>query len=257
MIQMFIVGEKYTKNDIYGILDVPVHQQKGAWDTGYREYQGNFFIFSNVGIPGRTGHDYNNYWDGDEFVWEAKNKSNIRQPLIQKMISPSADQKIYLFTRTEDRLPFTYEGNVAVKSYFDTSPVKIIWAFEKYPYETLEEKSPTESNESPFIYEGRVSRVSINKYERNPLARRMCIEHFGCFCNVCKFDFYITYGDLGKGFTHVHHIIPISEIGEYCKLTPEKDLIPVCPNCHSMLHKTSPPINPKDLKDIVVKQRKG
>lgn len=120
---MFTTGKSYSKNDIYEILKVPIERRKGAWDTGYREYEGEIFIFSNVGIPGRTGHDYNNYWDGDLFVWEAKTKSNINQPLIKKMLNPLSDQRIYLFTRTDDRLPFTFEGNVVVKEYFDSVPI--------------------------------------------------------------------------------------------------------------------------------------
>lgn len=47
---MFIVGKTYSKNDIYEILDVPMQRRKGAWDTGYREYEGDVFIFSK-------GHD--------------------------------------------------------------------------------------------------------------------------------------------------------------------------------------------------------
>jgi hypothetical protein len=92
---MFTTGKSYSKNDIYEILKVPIERRKGAWDTGYREYEGEIFIFSNVGIPGRTGHDYNNYWDGDLFVWEAKTKSNINQPLIKKMLNPFAFYWVY------------------------------------------------------------------------------------------------------------------------------------------------------------------
>jgi 5-methylcytosine-specific restriction protein A len=100
---MFTTGKSYSKNDIYEILKVPIERRKGAWDTGYREYEGEIFIFSNVGIPGRTGHDYNNYWDGDLFVWEAKTKSNINQPLIKKMLNPLSDQRIYLFYKRLER----------------------------------------------------------------------------------------------------------------------------------------------------------
>jgi 5-methylcytosine-specific restriction protein A len=50
-------------------------------------------------------------------------------------------------------------------------------------------------------------------------------------------DFEKMYGEIGHGFIHVHHIIPISTIGEEYKIDPIKDLVPVCPNCHAMLHK--------------------
>jgi 5-methylcytosine-specific restriction enzyme A len=251
---MFVVGNTYSKWDIYKILSVPKERQRGAWDKGYTTYEGKIFIFSNVGIPGRTGHDYKNYWDGDLFNWEASNNSHLRQPQIQRMINPGKGEKVFLFTRTDDRDPWTFEGNVKSKEVFDTKPVKVIWEFENYPYETLEE--PTIVSEDEMLYEGAVSKVTVNKYERNPLARRICIEHFGAFCNVCDFDFYITYGDIGKGYIHVHHIIPISALGKEYQLVPEKDLIPVCPNCHSIIHKRKPIFGIEEIKELIAKQHK-
>jgi 5-methylcytosine-specific restriction protein A len=124
---MFELNNLYTKNDIYQILSVPVERQKGAWDTGYREYNGDIYIFANVGIPGRTGSDYNNFWERNLFHWEAKTNSNINQPLIQKMIAANRDYDIHLFTRTDNSLPFTYEGRVFAKEFLETVPVKIIW----------------------------------------------------------------------------------------------------------------------------------
>lgn len=251
---MFQIGNLYTKWDIYKILNVPSEKQRGAWDKGYRKYDGNFFIFSNVGIPGRTGHDYNNYWDGDLFVWEGAISSHLGQPQIKSMINPEVGQTIFLFTRTQDKSPFTFEGNVIAKEAFDTKPVKIIWRFEEYPYLTLDEKPPSILEEDKTLYEGAVTKIFVNKYERNPLARRMCIEHHGAFCKVCQFDFYITYGDVGKGYIHVHHIIPIASLGKEYTLVPEKDLIPVCPNCHSIIHKRKPIFSVEELKEIVEKR---
>ncbi len=245
---MFVLGQLYTKRDIYKILNVPSQKQRGEWDKGYRSYEGNIFIFSNINIPGRTGHDYNNYWDGDLFVWEATNQSHLNQPQIIRMVSPPPGQKIFLFTRTDDRSPFTYEGNVVARKYFDTKPVKIVWGFERYPYETIDEKEPS------IITEGKVTKIYVNKYERNPLARRMCIEHHGVCCKVCGFDFYDTYGDLGKDYIHVHHLIPISSIRKKYTLVPEKDLIPVCPNCHAMIHKKTPALSIEQLREIIGKK---
>ena len=244
---MFETDRSYTKNDIYEILNVPPERRKGVWDTGYRAYEGDIYIFSNVGIPGRTGHDYNNYWDGDLFVWEAKTKSNINQPLIKQMLSPAPEQNIYLFTRTYDKAPFTYEGKVRVKKAEDTSPVKITWELSGDPRNYYAE-------EPVSFREGSVRKVTVNKYERNPLARRMCIAHYGIFCQICTFDFERTYGTWGKGFIHVHHIIPLSEINKEYILDPVKDLIPVCPNCHSMLHRKKKTLPVKSLKALLDKR---
>ncbi len=99
-------------------------------------------------------------------------------------------------------------------------------------------------------YEGNVQQVLVNRYERNPQARRECIEKFGCKCQICGMDFEKKYGEIGKGFIHIHHITPVSENKGYMyKIDPEKNLIPVCPNCHAMLHKSNLSID--DLKEIV------
>ncbi|MEQ8547841.1 MAG: HNH endonuclease [Cyclobacteriaceae bacterium] len=87
------------------------------------------------------------------------------------------------------------------------------------------------------LYEGLKQTVTVNKYERNLLARSICLEKHGFTCKVCDFDFEKKYGQIGKEFIHVHHLKPIAEIGEKYKINPEEDLIPVCPNCHSMVHR--------------------
>jgi len=86
------------------------------------------------------------------------------------------------------------------------------------------------------LVEGAKKIVEVNAYERNPVARAKCIEYHGCCCKICGIDFEKAYGDFAKGFIHVHHIKPIHEIGEEYEVDPINDLIPVCPNCHAMLH---------------------
>lgn len=102
--------------------------------------------------------------------------------------------------------------------------------------------------------EGAVCNVKVNRYERNPVNRKVCIDFFGTLCSVCGIDFSSLYGDLGKGFIHVHHIVPVSKIGPDYLVDPLKDLVSVCPNCHSMLHRKDPPLLPEDLRLILVNQ---
>lgn len=75
-----------------------------------------------------------------------------------------------------------------------------------------------------------------SRYERNPKARARCIAAQGTACKVCGFDFGIAFGEAFAGKIEVHHIKPISEIGEEYVVDPLRDLVPVCPNCHRMLH---------------------
>lgn len=87
------------------------------------------------------------------------------------------------------------------------------------------------------LEEGKRKTVQVNVYERNPIARTQCINHYGAQCQVCDLNFETKYGEIGIGFIHVHHIIPLHQIQKDYIVDPIKDLIPVCPNCHAMLHR--------------------
>ena len=95
---------------------------------------------------------------------------------------------------------------------------------------------PEELLENTSLHEGSYREIKVNIYERNPEARRKCIKKFGAICWICKFDFEIKYGPMGKGYIHVHHLIPLSSIREDYVVNPLTDLRPVCPNCHAMIH---------------------
>lgn len=58
-------------------------------------------------------------------------------------------------------------------------------------------------------------------------------------CCVCGFNFEKIYGEIGVGYIEVHHLKPLNEINEKYQVDPVKDLRPVCPNCHAMLHKAN------------------
>ena len=87
-----------------------------------------------------------------------------------------------------------------------------------------------------ILKEGVMRTICVNAYERNPIARMECIKNSGCYCHICGIEFAYMYGEFASGFIHVHHIIPIHEIKDEYVIDPLKDLIPVCPNCHAMLH---------------------
>ena len=107
---------------------------------------------------------------------------------------------------------------------------------------------PDDVSKDKSYIEGAVKKVSVKAFERNPDARKKCIKFHGCKCAVCDFDFEATYGNIGKGYIHVHHIKPLSKVREVHEVCPSKDLIPVCPNCHAMLHRGCPVLTVEELK---------
>lgn len=83
---------------------------------------------------------------------------------------------------------------------------------------------------------GSVTRVEVNRYERDPEARRACIAHRGISCAACGFSFEVAYGEIGREFIQVHHAVPVSQLGSTYQLDPLTDLVPLCANCHAMAH---------------------
>ena len=110
---------------------------------------------------------------------------------------------------------------------------------------------PEEIAAAMVLVEGAVCRVSVNAYERNPEARRQCIERHGTQCCICGFSFGITYGEVAKGYIHVHHLRPLSEIGQEYTVDPVEDLRPVCPNCHAVLHRRIPAYSIEEVKGFL------
>jgi len=103
------------------------------------------------------------------------------------------------------------------------------------------------------LHEGTKKTITVNTYERNPKARIKCIRHYGTKCSICNFDFQKTYGEIGKGFIHVHHLKQLSEINNTYNINPIEDLRPVCPNCHAMLHKNTPAYSIREMKEFIIK----
>lgn len=100
-------------------------------------------------------------------------------------------------------------------------------------------------------FEGNSHKTIINRYERNPINRELCLARKGYRCRICDFNFREKYGSIGKHYIEVHHIIPVSMLGPNYRIDVDKDLIPVCSNCHAMLHKKNPPYLPEELISII------
>lgn len=110
---------------------------------------------------------------------------------------------------------------------------------------------PEEVPERAALFEGSKRTVTINAYERNPKARRECIDHYGTNCIVCGFNFVEAYGEVGRGFIHIHHLRPLADIGHDYKINPVNDLRPVCPNCHAIIHKGDPPFSIEEVRHFL------
>lgn len=116
-------------------------------------------------------------------------------------------------------------------------------------------ESATTSEELPggkTYAEGAQRTITVNRYERDPAARREAIAHHGAVCVVCDFEFRDRYGPIGAGFIHVHHVMELSQLPDGYEVDPRTDLVPVCANCHAMLHRRSPAYSPAELRSMLI-----
>jgi hypothetical protein len=114
---------------------------------------------------------------------------------------------------------------------------------------SLQRVSQKDNLTSNDLQEGRAIQVLANRYERNPKARARCIDHYGTDCFVCGLSFADQYGPDVAGLIHIHHLTPISRIGRRSSVDPIRDLRPVCPNCHAVIHWTDPHQSIEQIKE--------
>lgn len=72
----------------------------------------------------------------------------------------------------------------------------------------------------------------VKKVKRDQDVRSECLRIHSTKCAICGFDSEAVYGV--PGIIHAHHLHPVWE--GLRKTDPEKDMIPVCPNCHALIH---------------------
>jgi hypothetical protein len=117
--------------------------------------------------------------------------------------------------------------------------------------------SESESGTANVAEEGRGTAILVNRYERKVENREACIRANGTKCVVCGFYFPSFYGSIGfgangKGYIHIHHLTTLGSLkGKALRFDPAKDMLPVCPNCHEMLHRSDPPYTPDQLRAII------
>ena len=100
-----------------------------------------------------------------------------------------------------------------------------------------------DDDDYPPDSEGIERQHNLTKKERNPVLRQRCVEYYKnqwngrirCIC--CGFDFGKAYGDIGEGYIEIHHVNPHHNFKGEHMVDPTKDLIPLCSNCHSMIHR--------------------
>ncbi|MFT4804051.1 MAG: 5-methylcytosine-specific restriction protein A [Psychroserpens sp.] len=107
-----------------------------------------------------------------------------------------------------------------------------------------------------ILPEGELIQVMLNKYERDPRNRDAAIAIHGLACKACGVELTDIYGELAQEFIEIHHCKPLSELGGEYLVDPSNDLVPLCPNCHSMIHRRIPALSLDELIIIITSRNK-
>lgn len=99
--------------------------------------------------------------------------------------------------------------------------------------------------------EGSRATIQVNRYERDPRNRARALLAHGADCAVCGMNFGRVYGPLAEGYIHVHHIVPVSQLGAGYVVDPVADLVPLCANCHAAAHRRNPPLTVDELRGLI------
>ncbi len=229
---------KETSNGIYNIIDC--NAERGS----------SYFIEINI--------ENNSFWAEISFENYAKELQNI---VLHKLESEKS--RLALLSNSFKSVRFSIQKTVSDNDFkltFDAlNTVKVSLDYRRgeaqydlqhffeilfsvilliFPYYTEGE------------FEGEEYLDTSVKYERSKINRSICLAFHGYSCKACGIDLHQKYGEIAREFIEVHHIKPVSTAG-YDRLDPINDLVPLCPNCHSIVHKRNPPITIEELKQIL------
>lgn len=208
--------------------------------TGIPKELRKYFDINNLNLGGRKSImlEYKNnrfdaYFellrtDRSRLMWHADFEDSIikRFPKIYDDFKNKKRDKYSKTNLPELRFLFLGDGLFSVEFISD-------WEIRR----DIDSEEAEENKENTGCNEGKTKYSYGKKYERNPENRKKAIEIHGATCKICGFDFEKTYGDRGKGYIEIHHINPLSQVDSEHPVNPKTDLIPVCSNCHRMIHR--------------------
>lgn len=201
-------------------------------------------------------------------TWDVENEQERAVILRERWEYNSNNKKQPGYTQAIEHIKLIHHGydlytfNMIFAEHPDNPEVAVIKDFERkitkrylrkedgiWYADFLPNAFPDELPSPESYAEGAKKQITVNSYERDPRARQDCINFHGTICKCCGFDFEKVYGEHGKGFIHVHHIKPLHSLGENYSVNPIEDLIPLCPNCHAMVHRNNKLLSISQLKD--------
>lgn len=200
-----------------------------------------------------TDADKSTKHNRNEPIWR-NDLAYIRKHLEMEHLFVSGVRDDWSITEQGEQALFClYQETQNNTSFLKIKPNAIVTAKELFSTEAISHVLPCCGD----FAEGRVFYRTHLVHERNPALMKKAKERFkkehngNLFCEVCKFDFSAVYGILGEDFIEGHHVKPVSKMQDG-DTTKVEDIVMVCSNCHSMIHRRKPWLNADELNSILI-----
>ncbi len=180
---MFKKGSQYTRKDVGWIVLPKTGRPKGgSWDTGYVSVDNQLIVFMNIGVPGKTNHDFDNDFDEESglITWFGKPKTHSGQPLFQKLLNK--ELTAHFFARWDNKDPnFTYLGVGSIVKYDDEAEtrsgikaIKLLLSIDDAEYILPGSKEPKDVKSS-FMFERHLEDFLITNWQNTHLGENYYI----------------------------------------------------------------------------------
>jgi 5-methylcytosine-specific restriction protein A len=199
---------------------------------------------------------YQDFFDGTTLIFEGQMQGRTDDLLINHQ-KDGTEILVFYRIRKDEHLnySFRYLGKFDYLSHKGEKPTQFVLqslqlAIDEgsglpIPLENLDSDVDTRT-----FQEGAEKTRIQTYYERNPKLRDEALKIWGTTCHICGFNFSEKYGSIGEGYIEIHHLKPISSIKRLSDINPKTDLVPVCSNCHRMIHRRKEMMSIEQMKSI-------
>lgn len=262
-ITVFKVGNEYSKRFIAKILGY----KDGATIQSGVSHPADSNIVLLFSTLDEKANIYPDRIEGD-MVYYYGQKMHANDKRIACNFMGQGEEALLFFYRNTEKDDYKFYGQVELIDFTINTTKPSLFTFIRLDNNTdiVDFEDPVyleflnshelESEDKKYS-DGKSIIVKHVRYERNPKNRKKAIQIHGCICSVCQMDFNVKYGkELAQDYIEVHHILPLSKTKQK-EIDPSRDLVPVCSNCHRMLHRRkNSSLTIDGLKKIVIENGK-
>jgi len=236
---------RYSRKDLQSLFEIT----DATINNGIFQPKGHSSIWLFVTkhkTPDRT--DYKDDFDGQILNYEGQLKGRTDDKIINHSKEGNEILVFYRERKNEySDYAFKYLGRFRYISHSGYQPRSFSLQAIDIPLDDAEKIDTVKEDE--FTEGEEKTRIQTN-YERNPKLRAEALKYHGAKCIACDFDFYEKYGEHGEGFIEIHHLYPLSSYEGKEIVNPKTDLVPLCSNCHRMVHRKKL-LSIEELKNII------